>query len=48
VIVIPKAGRAEHVRENAAAAKLELSSQDLSELDEAFPPPFEATPLDMR
>lgn len=48
VIVIPKAGRPEHVRENAAAAKIELSSQDLAEIDEAFPPPFEPTPLDMR
>lgn len=48
VIVIPKAGRPEHVRENAAAAEIELSSQDLSELDEAFPPPFGPTPLDMR
>jgi diketogulonate reductase-like aldo/keto reductase len=48
VIVIPKAGRPEHVRENAAAAEIELSSQDLAELDEAFPPPFGPTPLDMR
>jgi aryl-alcohol dehydrogenase-like predicted oxidoreductase len=36
------------VRENAAAAEIELSSQDLAELDEAFPPPFGPTPLDMR
>jgi len=48
VIVIPKAGRPEHVRENARAADIELTSQDLSELDEAFPPPFGPTPLDMR
>lgn len=48
VIVIPKAGRPEHVRENAAAANIDLASQDLSELDEAFPPPFGPAPLDMR
>lgn len=39
VIVIPKAGRAEHVRENRAALDLELSAEDLAELDAAFPPP---------
>lgn len=48
VIVIPKAGSPEHVGENAAAAKIELTSQDLADLDEAFPPPFGPTPLDMR
>lgn len=48
VIVIPKAGRSEHVRENRAAADIELTSQDFAELDEAFPPPSGPTPLDIR
>jgi diketogulonate reductase-like aldo/keto reductase len=48
VIVIPKAGRPEHVRENRKAADLELNSQDFAELDEAFPPPSGPTPLDIR
>jgi diketogulonate reductase-like aldo/keto reductase len=39
VIVIPKAGRPDHVRENRAALDLELSAADLAELDAAFPPP---------
>ncbi|AUN93484.1 aldo/keto reductase [Pseudazoarcus pumilus] len=48
VIVIPKAGRPEHVRENRKAADIELNSQDFAELDEAFPPPSGPTPLDIR
>jgi diketogulonate reductase-like aldo/keto reductase len=47
VIVIPKAGRAEHVHENRAALDLELSSADLAELDAAFPPPRGPTALEM-
>jgi diketogulonate reductase-like aldo/keto reductase len=38
-IVIPKASRAEHVRENRGAADLVLSAADLVMIDEAFPPP---------
>ncbi len=37
-IVIPKAGTAEHVRENRAALDIHLTKQDLDELDRAFPP----------
>jgi len=37
VVTIPKASRLEHVRANAAAAELELTAEDLSELDCAFP-----------
>lgn len=48
VIVIPKAGRVDHVRENAAAGEIVLTSQDFAEIDEAFPPPFGPTPLDIR
>ncbi|MET9630268.1 aldo/keto reductase [Lentzea sp. NPDC006480] len=47
VIAIPKAGSAAHVRENAAASALRLSSEDLAELDRAFPPPAGPEPLEM-
>lgn len=47
VIVIPKAGRAEHVRENRAAADLILTPEELAELDRAFPRPRTAVPLEM-
>ena len=47
VIAIPKAGTPAHVRENRAALELELTAQDLEELDRAFPPPQGPTPLDM-
>jgi diketogulonate reductase-like aldo/keto reductase len=39
VIAIPKSGNATHVRENAAAAAIELSAEDHALLDKAFPPP---------
>lgn len=48
VVVIPKAVQAAHVRENRAALDVVLTEQDLAELDQAFPPPRRATPLDMR
>ena len=47
VIVIPKAGRAQHLRENRAAVDLRLSPEDLAELDRAFPPPAGPRPLEM-
>jgi diketogulonate reductase-like aldo/keto reductase len=47
VIVIPKAGRPEHVRENRAALDLELTPAELAELDRAFPPPDRARSLEM-
>ena len=47
VVAIPKASRPEHVRENLAAADLELTTADLAELDAAFPPPKRAAPLGM-
>lgn len=46
-IVIPKAGSAAHVRDNHAALGLRLSEDDLGALDQAFPPPSEAEPLEM-
>ena len=47
VVVIPKAGRAEHVRENRAALDLGLSPADLADLDAAFPPPKGPKALEM-
>jgi diketogulonate reductase-like aldo/keto reductase len=47
IIVIPKAGRADHVRENRAALDLALSRADLAELDAAFPPPQGPNKLDV-
>jgi diketogulonate reductase-like aldo/keto reductase len=39
VVAIPKAGRPEHVHENAAALAFSLTDQDLDELDRAYAPP---------
>ena len=47
MIVIPKASRQEHVRENLGALDLKLSDQDLADLDKAFPPPKARTSLGM-
>ena len=38
-IVIPKASRPEHVRENRGALDIALTEEDLTALDRAFPPP---------
>ncbi len=47
LIVIPKAMRLEHVRENRAAADLLLEPEDLADLDAAFPRPTQRRPLEM-
>ena len=47
VMAIPKAGTAAHVRENCGALQVELTQQDVDELDAAFPPPAEPQPLEM-
>ena len=47
VVVIPKAARIEHVRENAGALAVELDAADLRELDAAFPAPRRGTSLEM-
>jgi diketogulonate reductase-like aldo/keto reductase len=47
VIAIPKAGTPEHVREDYDALDLNLTKDDLRELDEAFPPPHKPEPLEM-
>lgn len=46
VIVIPKAGDINHVRQNRAALDVTLAPEELAELDRAFPPP-DAKPLEM-
>lgn len=49
VVVIPKAGRRAHVRENSEAVELAraLTREDLEELDAAFPRPRRKAPLEM-
>ena len=47
VTTIPKAGTPEHVRENRAALDIDLTDEDLAELDGAFPPPLEQQPLEI-
>jgi diketogulonate reductase-like aldo/keto reductase len=47
VVAIPKAVKAAHVRQNAAAADLLLTREDLALLDAAFPPPEREVPLEM-
>jgi diketogulonate reductase-like aldo/keto reductase len=47
MIAIPKAATLEHVRENALAAEIELSEEDLADLDREFPPPKAKKPLPM-
>jgi diketogulonate reductase-like aldo/keto reductase len=39
IVSIPKAANLAHVRENFAAADLNLDAADLADLDKAFPPP---------
>ena len=46
-IVIPKASRAAHVRENRGALDVELTEDDLAALDRAFPPPKGRSSLGM-
>jgi diketogulonate reductase-like aldo/keto reductase len=47
VVVIPKAGNTEHVRENRGALDIELGDEDLKTLDAAFPPPRHKAALEM-
>jgi diketogulonate reductase-like aldo/keto reductase len=46
-IVIPKAARPEHVRENRGALDVALTGEDLAALDRAFPPPKSRSALGM-
>ncbi|WP_428490706.1 aldo/keto reductase [Rhodopila sp.] len=47
VISIPKAADAAHVRENAAAAEISLTADDLAAIDAAHPPPTRKQGLDL-
>jgi diketogulonate reductase-like aldo/keto reductase len=47
VNAIPRAGTPEHVRENAAALELRLTTADYIVLDAAFPPPRRKPPLEV-
>lgn len=46
IITIPKAGRPEHVRENSGGAGWELTADDLTGIDRAFPAPHFDVPLE--
>lgn len=47
MVVIPKATKPDHVRDNAKAAGLVLPKDALLELDRSFPPPSRRKPLEM-
>ncbi|MFF4441693.1 aldo/keto reductase [Streptomyces sp. NPDC001621] len=47
VAAIPRSGSPDHVRENRGAVDLQLPTEALDALDEAFPPPSGPTPLEM-
>lgn len=47
VIVIPRTGRRERLRENIAALDFRLSAEQLAELDRLFPPPTGPRSLEM-
>jgi len=46
VVAIPKAARLAHVRDNAKAAEIVLTEEDLADIDRAFPPPRRDVPLE--
>ena len=46
-IVIPKAVRPEHLKQNVAALDIKLTAEDLAEIDKAFPPPKSKKRLEM-
>ena len=47
VMAIPKASSTAHVKENALAMQVMLSSEELALINQAFPPPTGKQPLDM-
>ena len=47
MIVIPKAAKPDHVRQNHAALAMRLTERDLADLDAAFPPPEAPKALEM-
>ena len=48
IIAIPKASNPTHVKENSAALNIQLTQEDLTELDKAFPPPNRKMSLAIR
>ncbi len=48
VVAIPKAVRETHLRENLAAAEIELTAKDMAELQRRFPPPRRKKSLQVR
>jgi diketogulonate reductase-like aldo/keto reductase len=46
VVAIPKAARPAHVRDNARAADIVFTDEDLADIDRAFPPPRRDVPLE--
>ncbi|WP_165452260.1 aldo/keto reductase [Paenibacillus thalictri] len=47
VIAIPKSSSIDHVKDNAAADQVELTEEDLAQLDKAFPKPTRKVHLDI-
>jgi diketogulonate reductase-like aldo/keto reductase len=47
VVSIPKALRPDHLRENRAALDIQLTGEDIKELDQAFPTPDRKVSLEM-
>jgi diketogulonate reductase-like aldo/keto reductase len=47
VVVIPKSSNCDRIQENYAALDLRLTDADLTELNQAFPPPKQAKPLEV-
>jgi diketogulonate reductase-like aldo/keto reductase len=47
VVAIPKASKEKHVHDNARSMKIELTKEDLTELDREFPPPKSKKSLPM-
>jgi len=47
VIAIPKAVQPQHVKQNAAAMTLDLSQEEIAQINAAFTAPDHKTPLDM-
>ncbi|MBC8007548.1 MAG: aldo/keto reductase [Prolixibacteraceae bacterium] len=47
IIAIPKTGHRERLKENVGALDVDLSAEQLAELDRLFPPPKKPVPLEM-
>ena len=47
LIAIPKASNQKHVRDNARSIEVNLTKEDLADLDREFPPPKSKEPLPM-